>query len=140
MGGCLRIYTDGASRGNLGPSAIGVIISNDRGNILKRGMEFIGHSTNNRAEYSALVRGLELAIQLKADCACCFLDSQLVVKQLKGEYRVKDHLLESLWARVRELDKRFRKVTYTYLPREDEKIASVDRMVREALDAYNRKR
>ena len=86
----LTIYTDGGARGNPGPSGIGVCITDEKGNKVKEISEHIGNATNNQAEYGALVRGLEEAKKLKADEISIFMDSELVVKQVKQEYKVKD--------------------------------------------------
>ena len=83
----LLIYTDGASRGNPGPAGIGIVICDESGKVVKQYEEFIGNATNNFAEYRALIKALELASNFPVSEIDCFSDSELMVKQLIGEYR-----------------------------------------------------
>ena len=100
----VQIYSDGASRGNPGPSGIGVVIK--RGStVLAEISDFIGKTTNNVAEYMAFIRGLEEALLLVAKKAECFLDSELIVKQINGEYRVKNQGLAPLFNHAKTLIK-----------------------------------
>jgi ribonuclease HI len=130
------IHTDGGSRGNPGPAGIGVIIETQSGEIVLEISKYIGDTTNNIAEYSALVAALEKctdknnASELELEF---FLDSELVVRQLNGIYKVKDSNMRDLYTKVKELEKKFAKTTYTHVLRENNKKA--DKLVNEALDA-----
>ncbi len=132
----LIIYTDGGARGNPGPAAIGyVVFAVKKGGALqelRRKGETIGIATNNQAEYRALIAALEYALTLNADALEMRLDSELVGKQLRGEYRVKDKDLKPLYAQAKFLETRCKSVSYTLIPRELNKDA--DREVNRALD------
>lgn len=130
----VRIFSDGGARGNPGPAAIGILLCGARGNVLKEHRETLGEATNNIAEYRAVVRGLELAQEIGAQEVEYFVDSELVARQLSGEYRVKTPHLKELFSLVKEREKNFRKVTYTQVPRTHEKIKRVDRLVNQALN------
>jgi ribonuclease HI len=123
----LIIYTDGGARGNPGPSGIGV-------HIVGQGdyKEYIGHATNNQAEYRAVLLALEKAKLLKAQEIDFYLDSELVVKQLNREYKIKDKELGKIYVQIWNLLLAFKKVTFTHVPREKNKIA--DKLVNQALD------
>lgn len=129
------INTDGGARGNPGPAAIGVVIRKGDETVATIG-EYLGDSlTNNWAEYQALIRALEEALKLGFDGEAVEvrMDSELIVKQMKGEYKVKHPDLKPLHMRVRELIERFGDVTFVHVRREANKEA--DRLVNEALDA-----
>ncbi len=130
----VRIYSDGGARGNPGPAAIGVLICNEKGEELDEHNETIGETTNNVAEYTAVIVGLELAKKLGAKEIEYFVDSLLVASQLTGKYRIKAPHIQNLVRQVKEGEKHFNRVTYTHLPREHEKIRHVDRLVNQALD------
>ena len=104
----LIIYTDGACRGNPGPAGIGVVICNESGEIVKEYKDFIGNATNNIAEYRALIKALELASDFSVTRLECFSDSELMVRQLNGVYRVKDEKLHKLFLLVREKERGFK--------------------------------
>ena len=123
------IYTDGASSGNPGKSGIGVVI--EFGGRTHEISEHIGIATNNIAEYSALIRGLERASELGADSVEAFSDSELLVKQLTGVYRVKHENIIPLWKRARELSAGFRFFSISHLPRDLNKQA--DRLSKKAV-------
>lgn len=125
------IYTDGGARGNPGPAGIGVVIKQGR-KVVAEISEYIGKSTNNQAEYQALIAGLKKAKELKADEVRCFLDSQLIVMQLNRRYRVKNKFLAPLFIRVWNVSMGFKKVSFSYIPRGKNKQA--DRLVNEAID------
>ncbi len=127
------IFSDGGARGNPGPAAIGAVISSEDGKVLEEISRTIGETTNNQAEYQAIIAGLEAAHALGAEAVECFLDSELVVKQLKHEYKVKNKELAPLFVKVHNLSLKFKKISYTHVPRERNKEA--DRLVNEALDA-----
>ncbi|KAB3538626.1 ribonuclease HI family protein [Alkaliphilus pronyensis] len=126
------IYTDGGSRGNPGEAGIGVLIQDSEGNILKEISQYIGKQTNNVAEYKALSRGLEAAIDMGLKDVTCFLDSELVVKQIKGEYRVKNEGLIPLYNMIIPLIKKFEAFEISHIRRENNKHA--DKLANEAMD------
>ena len=130
----VKIYSDGGARGNPGPAAIGVLVCTERDEALREHKELIGETTNNVAEYTAVIVGLEMAHQLGVSEIKYFVDSELVARQLTGVYRVKTPHLKSLYNQVKEKESHFRSVTYTQIPRTHEKIKHVDRLVNRALD------
>ncbi len=133
IGGTLHLFTDGGSRGNPGQSAIGcVLVDPAQGITLKEHAERIGIETNNVAEYRALIEGLKLALAYQPNRLVCYLDSELIVKQLNGEYRVKMPTLQPLVEEIRELALQFSDVVFTHIPREDNWRA--DALVNKALD------
>jgi ribonuclease HI len=123
----IKVYTDGGARGNPGPGAIGIVIYKN-GVKIKEEREFLGVSTNNQAEYKALIKGLEIGIKI-SNKAECYIDSELVVKQLNGEYRVKDEKLIKLNKKVREKEKMFKSVKYIHVNRTNKRIQEADRLV-----------
>lgn len=131
------VHSDGGARGNPGPAAIGVVIEKEDGEIVEKLSETIGDSTNNIAEYTAVLRGLHALIALFGEKTAELeidwrLDSELVVKQLAGEYKVKNPGLRSLFEEIRDLRTRFPKLSLRHVRREENKEA--DRLVNEALD------
>ena len=118
----VQIYTDGAARGNPGPAGIGVVIKKGS-TTLAEISDFIGKSTNNVAEYMAFIRGLEEALLLGATKAECFLDSELLVKQVKGEYKVKNEGLVPLFRHSMNLIKKFKTFSIEHLVRKENKHA-----------------
>jgi ribonuclease HI len=126
------IHTDGASRGNPGPASIGVVIAGLDGRVLVEFGEALRPTTNNVAEYTAVVRALERAAQLGARRVRMMMDSQLVVRQLNGSYRVKHVDMIPLYRRVLELIQRFESVTFEHVPRE--RNVEADRLANQALD------
>jgi ribonuclease HI len=128
----LMINTDGGSRGNPGPAAIGVVIKDEKGKVLKKEKRCIGKTTNNQAEYQAVVHALEHAKELGGTELEFFLDSELVVKQLKGEYKVKDAGIALQFLKIHNLAINFKKITYKHIRREFN--SEADALVNEALD------
>lgn len=126
------IHTDGASRGNPGPAAIGVVIEGPNGRVLAEFGEALSPTTNNVAEYTAVIRALERAAELGARRVECKMDSQLVVRQLNGSYRVKHRDMLPLYRRVLELIQGFDQVTFAHVPREEN--TEADRLANQALD------
>lgn len=126
------INCDGGSRGNPGPAAIGLVIWDSDHKKLEEHGERIGTATNNVAEYKSLIRSLELASDPVVHVS---MDSELVIKQVTDEYRVKKQHLIPLFQRVKELEKKFDKVTYEHVFRTNTYQSQADRMVNEALDA-----
>src|SRR3989344_391136 len=123
----LIIYTDGGARGNPGPAAIGVVIFDESGKILKKFGEYIGKTTNNQAEYTALITALSKASKLGVSEVRCFLDSELVVKQLSGQYRVKESGLRDRVGEVLRLSNQFKSISFKHVKREENRLA--DRLV-----------
>jgi len=126
------IYADGACRGNPGPASIGVLLTEDNGNKLMEISHSIGVGTNNRAEYQALITGLEEALQMGAQEVDIRMDSILVVQQIKGNYRVKNLQLQPLWQRAMQLLKKFSSYNIRHVPREQNSRA--DYLANRALD------
>ena len=129
------IFSDGGARGNPGPAAIAFIIQSETGETLAKNARYVGSCTNNQAEYKALLAALEAAAALKADTVTCHSDSELIVKQLNGEYRVKNTELKAMWQKAREMRKLFREVKFVYVPRSNCVIEQVDELVNLTLDA-----
>jgi len=130
----LQIYSDGGARGNPGPSAIAFIAKNEKGETLKEDSRFLGIRTNNQAEYEALLMALKFATEQAAPEVVCHLDSELVVKQLNGQYTVKNYQLQQLWQRVQESKKNFKKISFVNVPRTNLQIQRADRLVNKTLD------
>jgi ribonuclease HI len=128
-----RLSTDGGARGNPGPAAFGYVLETDDGTVLAAHGEKIGVATNNVAEYRALVAGLEKALELGVDEVDVVSDSQLLVRQMKGEYKVKNEALRKLSLEAAALARKLRRVTYRSVRREHNELA--DRLVNEALDS-----
>jgi ribonuclease HI len=126
------LYTDGGSRGNPGPAAYAFVLETEDGTVLDARGETIGVATNNVAEYSALVAGLERAVAAGVDELEVISDSELLVKQMRGEYKVKNAALKELSLEAARLARRVGKVTYRAVRREHNELA--DRLVNEALD------
>lgn len=127
-----RVRTDGASRGNPGPSALGVSIEDENGNEVATASETIGVTTNNVAEYRAVVRALELLAGLGARRAEFLLDSELIVRQIEGRYRVRNPRLQELFATVKRGLAGLDAVTVRHVPREQNTRA--DALANRALD------
>jgi ribonuclease HI len=128
-----RLFTDGGARGNPGPAAAAYVLEADDGTVLAARGEAIGVATNNVAEYRALVAGLEQARDLGVDDLEVVSDSELVVKQMLGEYKVKNAALRELSLRAARVAREIGAVRYTAVRREHNELA--DRLVNEALDA-----
>lgn len=131
------LYSDGGARGNPGPAGIGFVLAIETGSAIEAG-EYIGETTNNQAEYQALIAGLTRAQQEGVKELTCYLDSELVVKQMTGEYRVKEPTLKPLHENVRGLAALFERISFAHVPREKNKVA--DRLVNQAIDRNPDKR
>ena len=127
------LSTDGGARGNPGPAAYAYVLEAEDGTVLAAHGEAIGVATNNVAEYTALVEGLRKAAELQVDEVEVVSDSELLVKQMRGEYRVKNATLRELWDEAGRLARGVGTVTYRAVRREHNELA--DRLVNEALDA-----
>lgn len=133
IGGTLHLFTDGGSRGNPGQAAVGVVLFDPLKNeVIREYGEAIGIVTNNIAEYQALITGLKIAKEYRPNHLICHLDSELVVKQLSGEYRVKMATFQPLIEEINELKTAFPTVSFLYIPREQNRRA--DLLVNRALD------
>lgn len=136
----IYINTDGGARGNPGPAAIGVVFCDEQGNELHKYHETIGVATNNQAEYKAIIKALELVSKSKWHRSgnqnaeiICRLDSQLVVEQINGNYKVKNGDIKVFISRITELlSELARPITFIHIPREQNKMA--DKLVNRALD------
>jgi ribonuclease HI len=128
-----KLSTDGGARGNPGPAAFAYVLEADDGTVLAAHGETMGVATNNVAEYSALIAGLEKALELGLRDVDVVSDSELMVKQMRGEYRVKNEALRRLSVRAGRLARELGSVTYTAVRREHNELA--DRLVNEALDS-----
>lgn len=130
----LTIYIDGACRFNPGPAGIGVVVIGDEGKIVASISEFIGHGTNNIAEWRAYLRALEEAKRLGAGEIAVFTDSQLLACQINGQYKIRNQNLFALAAQARQMAVGFRKITVTSIPRERNKAA--DSLAKRAVAAH----
>ncbi len=129
----VRLHTDGGARGNPGPAAYGYVLEAEDGTVLAAKGELIGVATNNVAEYSGLIAGLAKAVELAVSEVDVYSDSELMVKQMRGEYRVKNEALRALSLEASRIARRVGKVHYHHVVREHNELA--DRLVNEALDA-----
>lgn len=129
----LTIHTDGAARGNPGPAGAGAFIQDAAGEVVSEDCRYLGEATNNVAEYEALLLGLERAKELGARRLEMRADSELVVRQVRGEYRVRNPALQRLHARVVQLASEFESVEYRHVRREQNRDA--DRLANRAIDA-----
>ncbi|MDP2587016.1 MAG: ribonuclease HI family protein [Candidatus Komeilibacteria bacterium] len=138
----IKIFTDGGARGNPGPAACGVIVKDEADKVIGRFSKYLGERTNNQAEYEGVILALTEAQQFgpsrlgQAEAGKIeidfYLDSLLVVNQLKGSYKVKDAELQKLFVKIWNLSQKFKKITYTHVPRAMNALA--DRLVNDELD------
>jgi len=135
----LLLYSDGGARGNPGPAAIAYLVLTEKGEIAKADSRPIGTHTNNQAEYMALIAALEFAATTKVEEVLCHLDSELVVKQLNGEYRIKNFELQTLWSKTNELRSCFKKISFVNVPRSNPQIRKADTLVNSTLDQESTK-
>lgn len=135
VGGTLHLFTDGGSRGNPGQAAIGLVIEDpSKGEVIREHYERIGIETNNVAEYRALIEGLKIANRFHPNRLICHLDSELIVKQLSGEYKVKMPTLRVFFDEIKELAEDFTAISFVHIPRADNYKA--DALVNKALDEH----
>jgi len=130
--GKLLVYSDGASRGNPGEAGIGYVIKNQKGEVIKEVSDYLGRATNNVAEYTALIRALQDGLKLGGKEVEVYVDSELLVKQIKGEYRVKNKGLIPLYNQVMSLIDKFDKFVIVHVPREQNKEA--DRLANDGIE------
>ncbi len=135
-GQALVVRTDGASRGNPGHAAAGVVIETLEGELVAQGKQYLGVITNNQAEYRALILGLKAVARYHPSRVSVFMDSELVVKQMRGVYKVNDGPLKDLWSEARALVAELRAVTFTHVLRG--KNTQADRLANAALDEHAR--
>ena len=133
---CLTIYVDGALRGNPGPAGIGIAIEDEKGITKAKISCYIGETTNNQAEYKALIMGLREAAKLKAEHVDIRTDSKLLAEQNQGNYKVRNANLRLLFQQVKQLLADFKSFTIAFIPRYQNAIA--DALANEALDRYSR--
>lgn len=129
-----QLFSDGAARGNPGPAGVGVVIKDSAGEVVEEIAEYLGETTNNQAEYQALQKGLQRATELKIKNIEVFLDSELIVKQLRGEYAVKHPALLPLYEEIKQYLKKFSSVKIAHVPRERNKEA--DRLANLGIDRH----
>jgi ribonuclease HI len=127
------LHTDGGARGNPGPAGIGVVLTDPSGEVIGEIAEGIGDTTNNVAEYSALIAGLELALEKGVTDIEVFMDSTLVISQLKGEWKIKNDRLRALAVKARALLNRFENKSLQHVPREQN--SDADRLANQGMDA-----
>ena len=130
----VNLYTDGGCRGNPGPGAIGIVICDAASIVLHEHAECIGYTTNNQAEYRALIKGLDLCAEYTRGRVSCYSDSQIVIKQITGAYRLKHEALRTLFDEVKRGTQRFREVVFQHVRREHHCIVQADRLLNDALD------
>ena len=128
----LTLYTDGGARGNPGPGGAGIVLKDEGGNTIKEIGKYLGNCTNNEAEYLALIMGLKVAKEAGAKRVTCYLDSELIVKQLNGLYKVKNERMRIYYDKVLEFEEDFMDIDYKHIPRDENNEA--DTLVNEALD------
>ena len=129
----IKLYSDGGSRGNPGPSASGYVLLDENDTVILKSGVYLGITTNNQAEYRSLKFGLEEAQKLGAREVDVYMDSLLVINQMKGSFKVKNRDLWPIYESIKELVKNFKKVNFTHVPRELNKLADAE--VNETLDA-----
>ncbi len=129
----LTLYTDGAARGNPGPAGAGAYVQDEEGSVVDEARRYLGEATNNVAEYQALLLGLERARALGATSLEVRADSELIVRQMRGEYRVRNSALQELCRKAHALAAAFESVRYVHVPREQNRDA--DRLANQAIDA-----
>lgn len=128
---------DGGARGNPGPAAYGVVIRNAKGEVLQEWGEYLGLQTNNVAEYSGLLAALDYAVGKKYPSLKVLSDSELLVRQMRGQYKVKNSALQELFDRAQALVRRLQQFSVEHVPRERNKEA--DRLVNQVLDSRERR-
>jgi ribonuclease HI len=136
--GHLVLRTDGASRGNPGPAAAGVVIEDETGQVIARGKRFLGHMTNNQAEYRALILGLRAVGQYRPSAVTVYMDSELVINQMAGRYQVRDAQLRPLYDEAQGEARKLREVRFVHVRRSMNRLA--DKLANEALDAQGQKK
>lgn len=129
----ITLFTDGGARGNPGPAGIGAVLYDQEKNVLAEISEYLGEATNNQAEYKALHAALLEAQKLGGKFLSCYLDSQLIVRQMQGIYKVKNPDLRIIFENIQQLLTQFERVEFFHVPRAQNKVA--DALVNKAIDA-----
>jgi ribonuclease HI/pterin-4a-carbinolamine dehydratase len=127
-----KLYTDGGSRGNPGPSAMGIVLLSKNDEVIVQTSGYIGVTTNNQAEYQALKKGLEIALEKDIKQLSVFMDSELIIKQINGQYKVKNADLAPHYQAIKQFEKKFEQISFEHVPRAKNKLA--DAMVNDCLD------
>jgi ribonuclease HI len=127
-----KLFTDGGARGNPGPAGIGGVLYDSQDKKIADFSVYLGKKTNNQAEYQALIKGLKMVLKNKITELDCYLDSELVVKQLKREYKVKNEQLASLFVKAWNLSLKFKKITFNHVTRD--KNTAADALANQAMD------
>ncbi len=135
----LKIYADGASRGNPGPSAIAFIFVMDEKSVFQKN-EFIGKQTNNQAEYQAIIKALLEAKKNTQGAVEVLSDSELVIKQINGDYQVKNIQLLEFFQEVTQRKRAFQKISFTHVPRDNQWITMADKLCNKCLNDYFKKK
>jgi ribonuclease HI len=130
----VNLFIDGGCRGNPGPGAIGVVIKSSGNRFLHEFSEVIGHCTNNKAEYHALIKGLDLCAKYTRRKVCCFSDSQLLINQMTGVWRLKNDALRELFQRVKDNERAFGEVIYQHVSRDNPNIKRADKILNDAFE------
>ncbi len=130
----LYLYTDGGSRGNPGAAAIGIVICDSKKDVLYEYAECTGHLTSNQAEYTALINGLDKCAEYTQGNVTCYSDSELMIKQMKGKYRIRNEQLIELSDEAKKNMKVFKKVRFRHVRRTNEFIQRADELLNDALD------
>jgi len=130
------LKTDGGSRGNPGEGASGAVLFNEEGIVIDIAGLYLHNTTNNNAEYQALVIGLKMAKKNRIENLECFLDSELIVKQMNGIYKISDANIKQIKKLIDTLLPNFQKVSFTHIPREQNKLA--DKIVNLILDEHSK--
>ncbi len=134
----LTTFTDGAARGNPGPGGAGVLLFDEAGKKVMEDFAYLGECTNNEAEYRALLLALDHAAARTQKTVSCFMDSELLVRQLNGQYKVKSEKLAGFYNRVKEKISGFERVTFTHVPREHPKLQLADKLANKAIDEHQK--
>ena len=131
----LVIYSDGGSRGNPGPSAFAIVVTKD-GKIIHEHSEFLGTNTNNYAEYRGLIAAISKALELKEDKVEFVMDSELVIKQMRGEYKVKSPNIMELHRDAKAMSSLIPEVTFTHVRRENQFVSRADALLNAEMDRH----
>ena len=131
----LVIYSDGGSRGNPGKSAYAIVVTQD-GKVIHEHTEFLGINTNNYAEYRGLIAGITKALEMKADRVEFVMDSELVIKQMRGEYKVKSPNIMELHKDAKALSSLLPDVTFTHVKRENRFVSRADSLLNAEMDRH----
>jgi ribonuclease HI len=130
----ILVYTDGASRGNPGHAGIGFLLFDENNEKLVQDFHYIGICTNNEAEYRALLAALDRAAEVTQDTVECYADSELMVRQLNGQYQIKSEKLMKFYDEVQSRKKMFSSVTFNHVPREHPRLRLADKLANRGID------